>query len=139
MENGAMARIDYKKAYVMVPQSWIIDRLQIYKISDEIMKFIEKTMKNGRVELATGRKGLAEVKFQRSIFQGNALSPLLFVIEMMSLNHILRKYTGGYKLTKSLEKLNHLIYMDDIKLSAKNEKKKLETQIQADRIYSHRT
>ena len=42
---------------------------------------------------------------------------------MMPLNHILRKCTAGYKLTKSQEKINHLIYMDDIKLFAKNEKK----------------
>ena len=41
---------------------------------------------------------------------------------MMSLNHILRKGTGGYKLTKSQEKINHLMYMDDIKLFTKNEK-----------------
>ena len=35
----------------------------------------------------------------------------------------------------SQEKINHLIYMDDIKLFAKNEKE-LETLIQAVRIYS---
>ena len=40
---------------------------------------------------------------------------------MMPLNHILRKYTGGCKLTKSQEKINHQKYMDDIKLFAKNE------------------
>ena len=37
----------------------------------------------------------------------------------MPLNHILRKCTGGYKLHKSQEKINHLIYMDDIKMFAK--------------------
>ena len=41
---------------------------------------------------------------------------------MMSLNHILRKCTDGYQLNKSQEKVNHLKYMDDIKLFAKNEK-----------------
>ena len=39
----------------------------------------------------------------------------------MPLNHILRKCTAGYKLSRSYEKINHLIYMDDIKLFAKNE------------------
>ena len=47
-----------------------------------------------------GGKSLAEVKIQRGIFQGNELSPLLFEIAMMSLNHILKKWTGGYKLRK---------------------------------------
>ena len=53
----------------------------------------------------------------------------------MPLNHILRKFIVGYKLTKSQEKINHLMYMDDIKLFAKNEKE-LETQIQAVKVYS---
>ena len=66
------------------------------------------------MELSVGGKSLAEVKIQKVIFQGNVLSPLPFVIEMMTLNHILRKCTGGYKLTKSQEKINHL--MDEIKL-----------------------
>ena len=40
----------------------------------------------------------------------------------MSLADVLRKCTGGYKLTTSQEKMNHLMYMDDTKLFAKNEK-----------------
>ena len=31
-KNLAMACIDYKKAYDIVPQSWILHRLKIYKI-----------------------------------------------------------------------------------------------------------
>ena len=54
---------------------------------------------------------------------------------MMTLNHILRKRTTGYKLGRSQEKINHLMYMDDIKLFARNEKE-LKTLIHAVRIYS---
>ena len=54
---------------------------------------------------------------------------------MMPLNHILRKCTAGYKLSKSQENINHLMYMDDIKLFAKNEKE-VGTLIQTVRIYS---
>ena len=53
----------------------------------------------------------------------------------MPLNHMLRKCAAGYKLTRSQEKINHLMYMDDIRLFAKNEKE-LETLIRAVRIYS---
>ena len=53
----------------------------------------------------------------------------------MPLNYILRKCTAGYELCRSQEKINHLMYMDDIKLFAKIEKE-LETQIHAVRIYS---
>ena len=80
-------------------------------------------MKTWRVELTRGRRSLAEIKIQRGIFQGDALSPLLFIIAMMPLKRILRKCTAGYKLRRSQEKISHLMYMDDIKLYAKKMKK----------------
>ena len=38
---------------------------------------------------------------------------------MMSLNHMLRKFIDGNTCTKSQENINHVMYMDDIKLFAK--------------------
>ena len=82
-KNFAMAWIDYKKACNMAPQSWIIDGLKLYKVSDEIIKFVEKTMKNWKVELTAERKSFVEVKIQKGIFQGDALLSSLFVIAIM--------------------------------------------------------
>ena len=65
-----------------------------------------------KVELAAGRKMLAEIKIQRDISQRDSLLTLLFVLIMMPLNHILRKCVGGYKFTKSKEKINHFMNMD---------------------------
>ena len=76
----------------------------MYKISDEVINFIEKTMKAWRVELTAAGKNLAETKIQSGIFQGDALSPLLFIIAMMPLNHILWKCTARHQITKSQEK-----------------------------------
>ena len=67
----------------------------MYKIFDKLINFIEKIMKNRRVEQ------IARGKNQRGIFQRDILSLLLFVTTMMPFNHLLRKYTGAYKLTKS--------------------------------------
>ena len=125
-------------AYNMVSQRLIIHCLKMYKISDEIIKFIEKTRENCRAELTAGEKSLTAVKILRGIFQDDALSPLLSVIAMMPLSHTLRKCAGGNKINKSQEKINHLMYMDDVKLFSQNEKE-LETLIQAVRIYSHDT
>ena len=61
-KNVAMAWIDYKKAYDMVPQSWIINCLKMYKISHEVINFIEKAMKTWRVELTAGGRSLPEAK-----------------------------------------------------------------------------
>ena len=47
---------------------------------------------------------------------------------MIPFNQVLRKCTAGCKLSKSQENINRVMYMDDIKLLAKNERE-LETQI----------
>ena len=107
----------------------------MYKISHEVINFIEKTMKTWKVELTAGGRSLAEAKVQRGIFLGDAPSQLQFIIAMMPLNHILRKCAAVYKLSRSQEKINHLMYLDDIKLFAKNEKE-LENLIHAVGIYS---
>ena len=130
-----MTWIDHKKAYNMVPQSWILGCLKMYKITNQILQFIEKTIQTWRVKFIAGGKCLEQVRTQRGIFQRDAKPPLLFVIAMMPLNHILRKCTAGFKINKSLEKINHLRYIDGIKLFAENEKE-LETRIQTVRILS---
>ena len=114
-----MSWIDYKKAYDMDPQSWIIKCRKMYKISDELYR---ENYKNLEGKLTGGGKSLGETKIQRGIFQGDALSPLLSIIKMMPLNYIFRKSTARYELSKSQENINHLMYMDDIKVFAKNEK-----------------
>ena len=89
-----------QKAYDMILQSWIIDSLKTNKISDKVIRIIEKNMKNWKMELTADGKCLAKVKIKKGISQGDILSPLLFFIAMMPLNHIPRKCTGGHKLTK---------------------------------------
>ena len=65
------------------------------------MYFILEKLESG---IDRERKNFAEVKIHRGIFQEDGLSPFLFVIAMMPLNHILRKSTG--ELHKSQEKIN---------------------------------
>ena len=46
----------------MFPQSWILNGLKMYKISDEVVDFIEKTMKTWRVEWTAGGKASLKQK-----------------------------------------------------------------------------
>ena len=62
----------------------------MYKIPEEVIKFIKETMKNWKMEMAAGRKTLAEVEFQWSILPGDGLSSLRFTKATISLK-ILRK------------------------------------------------
>ena len=43
--NLAMAWIDYKKAYDMVPHSWIIECLQLFGIAENVRKFMKDSMR----------------------------------------------------------------------------------------------
>ena len=82
LTNLCLAWIEYKKAYDMVPHSWICQCLQICKISDNIRNLIERSMTKWKVELTSAGERLGEVKIKRGIFQGYSLSPILFVVAL---------------------------------------------------------
>ena len=103
-------------------------------MSRKVINFITKVRENLKMQLAGGQT-LAEVKILRGMLQGYSLSPLLYVIEVMQHNNILRKWTGDWKFTKSQEKINLSMCMSDIKIFAKTEKE-MESLIQTIRIYN---
>ena len=120
--NLAMAYVDYKTAYDMIPHSWILNSLQLVGAADNIMNVLEKSMTKWKVQLNAGDKVLGDVKVKRGIFQGDSLSPLLFVICLIPMSLILRKVKAGYSLGKNQPKLNHLLYMDDLTLFGQSER-----------------
>ena len=78
-------------------------------------------MKSWNVHLSSNGEFLASVKIKRGIFQGDSLSSLLFVACLIPLTQILRKVKCGHAL-KNGDKLNHLLFMDGLKLFVKDEK-----------------
>ena len=134
-KNLSMAWVDYRKAYDMIPHSWLMECLEALKVNQNVRNLLSETMKSWRVEMMCKDEILGEVRIKRGIFQGDALSPLLFVISMIPLTSILRKAAPGYEFASSKVKINHLLYMDDLKLYGKTQKD-LESLIQTVRIYS---
>ena len=118
--NLAMAWIDYQEAYDMVLHSWIVECLEMFGIAENVKKFLIDSMKTWKTELTSSGERLGVIHIRRGIFQGDSLSPLLFVLSMIPLTLILRKSTAGYDLAKEF-KVNHLLFMDDLKLFGKSE------------------
>ena len=84
-----MAWIDYKKAYDFISHSWIKDCMELTGIAKNVRELLLKRMKRWKVSLTTNRNELGEVKFNRGTFQGDSLSPLLFVLCMISMSLVL--------------------------------------------------
>ena len=93
------------------------------------MQFIEKTMETRRVELTTEGKSLPE----RHIPGRWTITITIFDSHDATQIHSQEMHCR-IQLSESQEKINHLMYMDVIKLFTKKEKE-LETLIQTVRIY----
>ena len=75
------------------------------------------------------------MKIRRGIFEGDSLSPLLFVLAVIPLSIMLRKVKAGYDLGGNKGTVNHFLVMDDLKLYEKN-KRQLDTLANSVRIFS---
>ena len=115
-KNLPMAWIDYKKDYDMVPHSWIIECLDLFRVAKNIKNFLVNSMENWNVMLCSGNSELGEVEIKRGIFQGHSLTLLVFFLALIPLSLILRKAKTPHEFSESKEKINHLLFMDDLKL-----------------------
>ena len=64
---------------------------------------------------------MTDVNINCGIFQGDSISPLLFYLALNPLSEVIKTTKFGYT-TKSGELIQHLLYMDDLKLYSKNER-----------------
>ena len=72
---------------------------------------------------------------RRGIFQEDRLLPLLLVMCMVPLTWLLRTAKAGYEWGIKGFKLNHLLFMDDLKLFAKS-KNQIDYMLQTVHIFS---
>ena len=84
-------------------------------MTENTKKFLVNSMNKWKLEFMSNLVSLGNVEIRRGIFQGDSLLPLLSVLCMVPLSLILRKTKFGDKLTR----LNHLLFMDDLKLFTK--------------------
>ena len=105
----------------MVPHSWIQRCMEMFGVAVNVRFFVNTSMKQWNTDLTASNQRLGNVKIRRGTFQGDSLSPLLFVLVMIPLTLVLRQTKASYELKKGGKKINHSQFMDDLKLFAKNE------------------
>ena len=121
--NVSMVWIDYKKAYDMVPHAWILKVMSLTKVAGNLGSLVRNSMHHWETTLNCNGKDLGNVNIKRGIFQGDSLSPLLFVMSLLPLTLLLRKEEMfSYKMSPFNYSLNHLLFMDDLKLFAQSQR-----------------
>ena len=118
--------------------SWIDCRkefLTMFKIASNVQNLLQHDMPLRKVELTSNYQHFGNVAIKRGIFQWDSLLPLLFIIGLIPLTLILRKRKEALEFSNSKEWINHLLYMEDLKLYWKTIKG-LDSLIQTVRILS---
>ena len=67
--NLAMAWIDYKKAYDMVPHSWIEKSMNLFKVAKNVENLVSKSMNQWNTELTASGKILVMSKSEEEFFK----------------------------------------------------------------------
>ena len=136
-KNLSTSWIDYRKAFDSVPHSWIIKTMQIYRLCPTLINYITYSMSTWQTTMtltySSGSIVTNPIRIKRGIFQGDSLSPLLFCMSLAPLSNLLNATEFGYDMSK--ERVNHLLYMDDLKLYSKNDKQ-LEGLLNTVKIFS---
>ena len=88
----SVAWIDYEKAYHRVPHKWAMKVLKTIKCPVWIRRSIEPFSKHWAtvLELKTAEKVVRRtpVKYNRGLFQGDSLSPLLFCLAIAPISQV---------------------------------------------------
>ena len=106
-----------------MPHSWLIKSLQLAKVPLAIVTAIDRLTKtwSTNVYLQTSEKIITteEIEYRRGILQGDALSVILFILSVNPSSFLLSRVEGGFKITDS-KSLNHIFFVDDLKLLARS-------------------
>ena len=63
----------------------------MFGVAENIESLLVNSMEQWKVMLCSGNSEFGEVEIKRGIFQGDSLSPSVFVLALISLSLILRK------------------------------------------------
>ena len=80
----------------MVPNGWVVERLEMFGIANNLREVLKNSMKSWRIDLTSSAHAQNIVNISRGIFQRDNLSPLLFFLCMIPLSLVLIVVKAGY-------------------------------------------
>ena len=108
-------------------KKWLIEGLKLLGVPNWIVEFVSSASYKWCTTIMIKVKGKTmkseKIKIRRGIFQGDALSPLLFCVCIIPVTLMLRKMKLGYMFgparKRTLQKMiTNLLFMDDMKIYA---------------------
>ena len=99
-----------------------------------VQRAVKKVMRHWVTEIEIRTEGTTvrePVRFRRGLFQGDSLSPLLFVLAVAPLSSFLG-LSGGFSSPHHESPVTHLLFMDDLKVFEEN-KVELDSTVEGSR------
>ena len=113
--------LDMRKAFDSLDHKWILCVLRSYGIDPPVVSLIERLMSTWRSVLTVNGRMISDpIPIKSGIFQGDSLSPLLFITAINPISWFVGRKGPGITLTTN-RRINHLLYVDDWKLFANTE------------------
>ena len=114
-----VAWLDFRKAYDLVPHRVILETVKSCKAPRWIQSLLRTVMPEWKTTIIAwsevDNRVTIPIHFSRGLFQGDALSPLLFCLCAAPLSLALRE-TRGVGSEFQAARLTHLMFMDDLKV-----------------------
>ena len=82
----------------------------MFGVAENSKSLLVNSMEKWKVMLCSGNSELGEVEIKWGIFQGDSLSPLVFVLALILLSLISRKAKVAYEFSDSKEKINYYLW-----------------------------
>ena len=105
----------------VTPHCWIKKSRKMSGVATNIRQVTSESINLWNTELTAGTQNLGNVKRKHELFQGDSFL-LMFVLVMNPLTLLLGKTKILYQLKKKRQRINHLLFVDDLKLFSLHEK-----------------
>ena len=114
-----------RKAFDSVPHRWVDVSIALVGVNSKVVRFCKLSMEKWTTRISFKNKAGSNAVTTHSDTKRNIPRELYFVIifciALIPLTNELIRADCGYQVHRAEKKISHLLYMDELKLSGRNE------------------